>query len=289
MDIVQEQNTPDILRLLAAQKQMYSQAKLIHFVRVVIVLLLELAAPFVILNKPQWRDALELVGALLTLISALILNGIETTKVRQAATVQEQLDVHLFRLPWNRTLVGTEVTSELINRAANQYTGGEDKIRDWYPDPSGMPYPKDALLCQRTNLVWGVRLQSTYAFALLIVTVGYLLIGLWFGRHEDLVAYLVAILVPALPALLEAIDTYKRHTESAREKTDLLEHVDDLLHDKTVIGLPSQAVDECRRVQDAIYVLRSTKPLVPDWWYRLWRNRFDVDARAAVEDLKKRL
>ncbi len=289
MDIAQEQNAPESLRLLAAQKRMYSQAKLVHFARVVTVLLLELAAPFVILNMPGWKDGLELTGALLTLISALILNGIETTRVRQAATVQEQLDVYLFTLPWNRTLVGPEVTSELIGRAANEYKGGADKIRDWYPDPSGAPYPKDVLLCQRTNLVWGVRLQSSYAYALLVVTIGYLLIGLWFGRKEDLLAYMVAILIPALPALLEAIDTYKRHTESVREKTDLLAHVEDLLRDKSKTTRLAHTVDECRRIQDALYVLRSTKPLVPDWWYRLWRTRFDVDARATVQDLKKNL
>jgi len=289
MDIAQEQNSLESLRLLAAQKRMYSQAKLIHFARVVAVLLLELAAPFVALGRPEWKEKLELGGAFVTLISAFILTGIETSRVRQAATVQEELDTHLFRLPWNRTLVGAEVAPEFINRAVSGYRGGEDKIRDWYPDPSGAPYPKDVLLCQRTNLVWGVRLQSTYAYALLALTLGYLLIGLWVGRHENLPAYAVAILVPALPALLEAIDTYRRHTESVREKTELLAHVEDLLHDKSKATRPTQTVDACRRVQDAIYLLRSTKPLVPDWWYWLWRKRFDMDARAAVHELKKRL
>jgi len=71
--------------------------------------------------------------------------------------------------------------------------------------------------------------------------------------------------------------------------TDLLAHVEDLLRDKSKTTRLAHTVDECRRIQDALYVLRSTKPLVPDWWYRLWRNRFDVDARAAVQDLKKNL
>jgi len=61
MDIAQEQNMPGCLRLLAAQKVMYSQAKLIHFARVVTVLLLELVAPFVILNQPTWRDKLTVL------------------------------------------------------------------------------------------------------------------------------------------------------------------------------------------------------------------------------------
>jgi len=52
---------PGCLRLLAAQKVMYSQAKLIHFARVVTVLLLELVAPFVILNQPTWRDKLTVL------------------------------------------------------------------------------------------------------------------------------------------------------------------------------------------------------------------------------------
>ncbi len=168
MNIAQEQNTSENLRLLAAQKRMYSLAKRIHFVRIAAVLLLELAAPFVVIALPDWRDGLELVGAVLTLISALILTDIEANRVKQAATVQEELDVQLFQLPWNKTLVGHEVAPELINRAAKEYKGGDDKIRDWYPDPGGVPYPKDAFLCQRTNLMWGVRLQSNYAYTLVI-------------------------------------------------------------------------------------------------------------------------
>ncbi len=291
MDIAQEQNTPESLRLLAAQKRLYSQAKRIHFVRIVAVLLLELAAPFVVLTKPKWKEGLELIGALLTLISALVLSGIETGRVKQAAVVQEQLDVHLFRLPWNEMLVGREVAPELINRAASEYRGGDAKIRDWYPDPSGSAYPKDVLLCQRTNLVWGVRLQSLYAYTLLALTAGYLLFGLVIGisRRERLLEYMVAILVPALPALLEAIDTYKRYTESAQEKVELLARIEDLLQDKRNPTRLAQTIDECRRIQDAIYILRSTRPLVPDWWYELWRKKFDIDARAAVQDLKRRI
>jgi len=289
MDIAQEQNTPESLRLLAAQKRLYSQAKRIHFVRIVAVLLLELAAPLVVLTKPDWKEGLELIGALLTLISALVLNGIETGRVKQAAVVQEQLDVHLFRLPWNKMLVGREVAPESIIRAASEYRGGDAKIRDWYPDPGGSAYPKDVLLCQRTNLVWGVRLQSLYAYTLLVITAGYLLFGLVIGRSERLLEYMVAILVPALPALLEAIDTYKRHTESAREKAELLARVEDLLQDKSKTTSLAQTIDECRRIQDSIYILRSTRPLVPDWWYELWRKKFDMDARAAVQDLKRRI
>ncbi|HZU70925.1 MAG TPA: S-4TM family putative pore-forming effector [Ktedonobacteraceae bacterium] len=288
MDIAQEQNTPESLRLLAAQKRLYSLAKRLHFVRIAAVLLLELAAPFVVLAMPAWRDGLELVGAVLTLVSALLLIGIEAGRVKQAATVQEQLDVHLFQLPWNETLVGQEVAPELINSAANEYKGGSDRIRDWYPDPGGVLYPKDALLCQRTNLMWGVRLQSTYAYTLLGITVGYLLVGVLIGilKQESLMAYLVALLVPALPALLEAIDTFRRHTESAREKAELLAHVEALLKDKK---RPQRLIEECRRIQDSIYLMRSTRPLIPDWWYELWRSKFDLDAREGVQALKKRL
>lgn len=278
------------MRLLRAQNRMYRQAKRIHFARIIAVLALELAAPFVVLTKPEWKDGLELVGALLTLISALILSGIETDTVRQAATVQEQLDVHLFQLPWNTVLVGSEVAPELIHRASCAYKGSEQTLRNWYPNTSGVAYPKDALLCQRTNLMWGVRLQRGYAYALIGLTAGYLLLGIIIGlaRGESFWAYLVAILVPALPALLEAIDTYKRHTESAQEKAELLAYITTVF-DRARTAQSAILVDECRHIQDAIYITRSTRPLVPDWWHRVWRSRYDADARAAVEDLKKRI
>jgi hypothetical protein len=285
--IAEEQNTPGSLELLAAQKRMYSEAKRVHFTRIIAVLLLEFAAPFVVLARPEWKEGLELTGGLLALVSALVLNGTESDRVKQAATVQEQFDTQLFRLPWNKALAGRKVAREIIHRAAKAYTGGEAKIRNWYPDPSGAPYPKVALLCQRTNLVWSIRLQKRYATALLVITVLYLLFGLVIGRNEVVPEYLVAIFIPAVPAILEAIETYKRHLRSSQEKEEILAHIEDLLDEVGNSMHPSRLVEECRRIQDAIYLQRSGKPLVPDWWYEIWREKFDADARAAVDDLKR--
>lgn len=287
MSIAERQNSPENLKLLAAQNRMYSDAKRVHFTRVLTAIGLELAAPFIVLVKPDWKDGVELAGAVATVISALILSGVETAGIQQAATVQEEFDTNLFRLPWNRTLVGSKVAPELIDTADRRFRRNRDKLRDWYADPGKTAYPRDVLLCQRANLAWGARLQRSYAQAFNTFTIGYVIFGLGIGiiTQQSLLAYVVAIVVPALPALLEGIDTYRRHNESAESKERLQEHVTDLLEKRDSMP-PADLVGECRRIQDSIFVLRSTRPLVPNWWYELRRKDHEAAMRAAVERLR---
>jgi len=286
MTIVQRQNRPDNIRLLAAQRHMYSRAKLVHNIYAGAGLTLEFIAPWVILWAPDAKVTLDIVGAVAILLS-ILLGRIVGDMVKQAATVQEQFDVDVFDLPWNRTLVGNKITPELIHAADAAFTGDRRKLENWYANTDNLPRPLDVLVCQRSGLVWDRRLRRSYAALFNAVTVGYLAFGIVIGvvTHQMLSGYIAALFIPSVPALLEGVRIVKEHSEIATEEERISDDVLDLwergLDDPT-----AATIDECRRLQDCTYIKRSRGPLVPDRWYWLFQERHEKDMRATVAELK---
>jgi len=95
MDIAQQQTTVENIRLLAAQRHIYSTVKHLSLVHTVGVLALELVAPWLLLWRPDSKTVLELVGVVTAVVSRLVLGRIESERIRRAATIQEQFDVGL--------------------------------------------------------------------------------------------------------------------------------------------------------------------------------------------------
>jgi hypothetical protein len=284
--IAQRQNLPENLRLLAAMRQMYSRAKLLHKIYAGAGLVLEFIAPWVILWRPGAKVALDIIGAIAILLS-LLLRRFVGDVVKRAATVQEQFDVQVFDLPWNRTLVGKTVTPELIHDADEAFKGNRDKLKNWYGDPGDLPRPLDVLVCQRSGLVWDRRLRQSYALLFNAVTIGYLIAGIVAGviTGQQLFAYIVALLTPSLPALVEGFKIVKEHREVADEEERVSGDILDLW--ERGLDEPTAAtIDECRRLQDYNYIKRSRGPLVSDWWYWRFRDRDEATMRSTMAELR---
>jgi hypothetical protein len=216
-----------------------------------------------------------------------VLEGIEAKTIRRAAAIQEQFDVALFKLPWNGVLVGNMLSPELIISADNSLTGDRENLKGWYADTSNVAYPLDVLLCQRASLVWDWRLRRHYAWGIAILTT--LLFGLGVilavATNLALLDYLLVFLIPSLAALLKGIEVVRAHFRIAGEK-ERIERAISVLWEAGLQDATSVSREECRHIQDCIYVLRRKSPLVPDQWYAWLRDTYRVDMKSAVAELK---
>jgi len=287
MSIFELQNTSASLRLLASQRHLYTQAKHLQRWRVIGTIGLAAIAPLIYYLVPNSKAVLAGIGGVWLLVSRVVLEGIETKKIKQAAKIQEQFDVDLFKLPWNRVLVGNRLSPELISSADKSFTGDRERLKDWYADTGNVPYPLDVLLCQRANLVWDWRLRRHFAWGISILTT--LLFGLGIvlavATNLTLLDYLLALLIPSLAALLKGIEVARAHFKTAAEK-ERIEIEISVLWETGLKDPTSVSKEQCRRIQDCIYVLRSKGPLVPDQWYTWLRDRYQVDMQSAVAELK---
>jgi hypothetical protein len=156
---------------------------------------------------------------------------------------------------------------------------GVDKVRDWYPAHEDMAWPTSVLVCQRSNAVWARRQHRLYAYVLYGLAASWWLIGVIVAavHGATLTEYLVTIALPSLPALLDAAEFARAHAADA-DKRQLLEDQTDALRRS---GNATEL--DLREIQDQLFSLRRGAPLVPGWFYKIVRGRFEADMRYAAK------
>ena len=266
--IFDSQNEEPRLRMLAAQRRLYSDAKVASVSRLVVLAVGSIGATLTALAFP---DARGVVGAVFTFVLAavqLVGSAREKRCNRNAAAVQEQFDVEVFGLPWNDLLIDRP-TPTLIADAARRYNG-PDTLRDWYPDTDGVHRPLDVLICQRTNVGWGASLHRAWAVTLAagVATVAgvAILIGMVGGlKVTDFLLAVLLPLLPLLPLLREGYEAFVAHRDSADEKTSVEQKIMALWREG-LAGSDGVTVADCRKVQDRIVMLRLANAVIPDWF-----------------------
>ena len=280
-DLTTLQNSDSSIRLLAAQRRLYSEAKKWQALRMVGAIALTALSPLILFLWPSGKVYFAFVGGLLTLLSVFALERLEKQKTRYAANAQEQFDTSLFGLPWNGILVGPKTSLEVIASAARAREDTKD-LENWYADPGEVPLPVAALMCQRSNLVWDWRLRRAYATALAAIAIAIFASGIVLAlvTRQTLLDYILILLVPSLPALQVTIGQIVKHHEVASTKEDLADKLSGYFPVDTRQDVIDQAFS--RTVQDRIYSLRATNAFVPDWFYQLLHKRYEADMKEAI-------
>ena len=199
-------------------------------------------------------------------------------------------DVNLFGLQWNEIMIENRAPLELIHSAERSFPGDREKLKNWYPDIKGIPSPLDILLCQRANLVWDWRLHVHYGKLMCTGVVIFYISITWLSiiTQQMAVEYVFGLLLPSLPIILQGIEITTTHFKTADKKKSMEVKISHLW-DIALQNLSFVTKEKCRQIQDFIYRLRSEGPLVPDWWYNLLRDKYEIDMCSVIKELKARI
>lgn len=284
--ISERQNDPDNLRVLMAARQRHEDAKRLHAARALGTLLLAALSPVVAFMVPQSAIYLGAAGGAWVLLARAFLLGAEQRAIRDGAVLQEQFDCQVFGIPWNRAL-GRHYPDEDLIATARRWKD-VSKLRDWYPSVSGLTFPFDVLVCQRSSAVWGRRLHREYAVVVGSLTGLWLMTGIVISllTQTSLATYLLAIFLPSQAALLDGIDVVRAHRNASRSKA-AIEAAADLAIEAshTAVRTPSLL----RLLQDRIFQVRADAPIVSELWYRWRRKTYEADMEEAANQLARRL
>jgi hypothetical protein len=103
------------------------------------------------------------------------------------------------------------------------------------------------------------------------------------ATNQHLPTYILAVLFPSLAALHEGWKLAGDHRQVAEDQERVEREIRQYsLH---TIDAPQVNLDDCRRIQDSVYINRRRGPLVPDWYYWLLRPRFERDMKTTASDL----
>jgi hypothetical protein len=281
--IAARQNLPASFDLLAAQRQLYSEAKQLRRVRACSVVVMAVIGVVVPLVAPGLVKAAGVLG-LIVAVAQWIIGIVEKRRTKMAATIQEQFDTSVFPLPWN-SLLGNRVDPEDVVAAARRFTGDRNDLMNWYCVPTEAPRPLDILLCQRSNLRWDAALRRSYALAVVAGLLGlYAAIvtaAIWLDLSR---VEFISILVSTAGVLLFGVDTIWTHYQHSTSQFDLKRKVEAAC-EKARGRQRSLAVADVRAIQTEIHRQRVTALTVPDYFYRRKRDQFELEMREAVDRL----
>lgn len=284
--ITQRQDQPDHLQRLLAYSHLYRIAQRWRRIRTCGTFLLAVAAPLIALAVPATAETLAAISAGWLVLGRTALTALERHAIAKAVSAHEFYDTRLFRLSWNTALAGRPPIPDDIATAA-AHIRDDARYKKWYDvDLDDVPWPADVLLCQRQSAVWSRRDHHAYGVTVLVTGLAWFGIGLITAIIIDLslTDYLIKVFLPSSPAFLDSIELAREHWRHASAR----ERVEQDIHDlwDTYRNDPgSLPVEECRKIQDAAYLLRRDGPRVPGLFYRIRRVRSSASTRAGTQTL----
>lgn len=285
----ERQNHTDALRLLIAQRRMYNVAKRWQSARWIGVMIIGIAAPVMAIVVPQAAVAVGAVAGAWLFFGRTAFAWGESLKMGKAAAVQEDFDRYVFAMPVTITRSTAPTLEDIAavagDRAQTLDVARREKLLDWYPINSEATGVISVAVSQRANAAYSDRLlravvtvwsTASLGWALLMTIVS-LVAGLSLGT------FLLGVLLPVLPACLDAFEYIRSTFLAARDRRDLAATIETRLRTGT------KPVDgqELLVWQERIYELRQTTPQIPNWLYRTLRPRNEAAMHAAAEHLTR--
>lgn len=295
-NIPQEQNAQDKLEMLAAQRQLYSDAKNLYTISVVIAVPVVIGWSILVAVIPELAVYAALWGIIATLLEIVVLSPLRNSKQEKAAKIQQIFDCQVLEFNWKSLNCGIKVEPELIVETSNRYKRKHKSfsvLENWYPVSVGqLPLHLARIICQRSNVWWDAKLRRRYSklilAILIILTIIILLIGLVGGfTVEKLV---LAVLAPLLPTFVLGLRQYKEHNQAASRLDRLRENAQIIVNKVAGKNMSQQEIEtESYSLQTEIYDNRRRSPLIFDWIYSRLKRKDEEQMNKGAEILVKEL
>jgi hypothetical protein len=290
-DIAKLEQEPRQLQRLAAQRQLYSTAKKIFGIQLLLSGPVAIGWSLAVVVSPQMRWIAAVWGVLVSSFDVLWLTPWQKRLRERAAKIQEAFDCDVLQLPWNDIKTGRRPDPELVKEQADKYQkaqAGLPPLTDWYaPVVSELPLEVGRVICQRANCWWDSKQRRRYAawviVSVIIVTLLMVCLGVVGGLTVE--KLFPAIILPLSPALLLGLRQFSEQTEAANRLDKLKDHAESLWLDSWNGAARPELTSRSRALQDEIFENRKRSPLVFDWIFRRLRDDYDAQVNHGAEEL----
>ena len=274
------QNGEEGLKLLRARTHIYTCAKRMMVIQLLLTVIVPIAGAVLVLFRPEFRAHVAAASLAIVIFDPLVLDRQYKLLIKRAAKIAEQFDCTVLSLPWDQFTVGDRIDAEDIHAAARAYATHHDdaNLLGWYPESVGAaPLHLARIICQRANLRYDSELRRSYAVIIQII-VWVLSCGLAaYGLFQNMqMRDLVLSMAPAAPLLAWAAREYYRQRDTADLLEDLKKEAEKLWAQAQVGACDADGcLQKSREFQNAIYARRATSQLVMPFLYQIKRSRLE--------------
>lgn len=290
--ISEAQDEESALRRLAAQRQLYSEAKTFQFFHLTIAVPMTVIVFTLAVVFPSFQEFATIWGIVLVLIDIWLFSRTENALHLRAAKIQELFDCDVLNIPWNDLKCRSKPDPEDIAEHSGKYlkkTSNFDELKKWYsPEANELPLFLSRIVCQRSNVTWESRLRRRYATGITVLMTFLVLaiVSIGFARNLSINSILVNLVVPLLPAFAWGIPQIMKNLDAVKDIDSLKEAIDKIWDNAFSLRLSKQELaDAARSIQDEIYDHRRSKPLVFDWIYSKFRLKDETLMNQGTSEL----
>lgn len=279
--IAMRQNEEKAITMLAAQRQLYNDAKRFDAISVMLSVWLPFVMALILLFLPEesnWKSVSYILAIVSMLFSFVVGKRIDDKK-KLAAYIQQKFDVYVYNMPWNERSFGKDknVNQDIVTYSKHVMENDEEKKRlhNWYtPAVDNKELLTGILLCQRENFGWDVGLRKRYRLVSVIMIVllcsVVLAMGLWKNESVAMLLWRLAFIVPMLEWLFDTVKTLNKDMERLIELDEIINN-----------DVP-KTMDELQDIQKMIFEHRKECYAIPNFIYQIFKDNDEDTARRVV-------
>jgi hypothetical protein len=291
MNIVQRQEMQENIELLAAQRNLYSRAKNIIGLQIMLCGPIAVCAVITTVAAPELKGYVALWGILVVVFDLFVFTPWVKKLRDNAARIQELFDTKVLGLDWNEISVGKRPEPELIHEEAKKHGMEGAKIvalRQWYPLViDKVPEICGVIICQRSNVWWDARMRRKYALSIrvLLVSIAIGLIGYGLFEKKDMFEFLTYIVAPLASTYVFGYRQIMEHGDAA-DRLEKLKELTEKIWSDAVSGMDTASLKlKCRMLQDQIFDHRKRNPPIFDSLFRWFRDGDELLMNKGAESL----
>ncbi|MCR5226123.1 MAG: hypothetical protein K6E27_02770 [Eubacterium sp.] len=279
------QNEEHSIEMLAAQRELYREAKIFNYLSVSMSVWIPFVLSIVLLFIPAYSP-LGGVSYILSITSAIlsfITDKVIRDKKKLAAMIQQKFDIYVYRMPWDERIFGKNknLNDQIVTyskRILNTYQERES-LTNWYASSIDEKEINEAILaCQRENVCWDVGLRKRFVkgIALIIILLCTLVFIMGIVRNESIIRLLwrLAFVAPMVKWLLSTVS-------QLRIDINDLDELDNSINESTI-----KSMEDLQDIQKCIFDHRTKSYIIPDFFYKLFKDS-DEDRMSRIASMNR--
>lgn len=277
--IAARQNEQSNIIKLAAQRQLYRDVNGIEIINVILTVIVPIGFSFLQDVIGFGKTIAGIVALIMLGLSFVFINWQKKKKIL-AATIQQEFDINVYSMVWDRRLFGKRknLNGEIAAASKKIMLNEREKetLKNWYrPEVDALPLEDGIAACQKENFSWDAGLRRRYKVFLIVLLFVIIVIHVVLGiiKAEQLQEFLLR-LVTISSALKWIITTL----DGINEDLNRMEEIEWSVYSNEMKTLGDLVV-----TQRNIFENRKVATKIPDWFYRIFKNNDEDRERRTLE------
>ena len=276
-DIRERQNSEQSLDRLAAQRFLYRQVKIVENLRLVSVFFVAvLLLTGLAVEMSLFSQGATMAVVLLWFVDQVVLVRCADRMKEEAAAIQEDFDCFVLDISWPEHLGVARPTRdrvEELTRRASSAGLTRKELADWY---CAEDIPVEAvaaqLHCQRVNCHWDRRLRREWLWSVRLTMGALVVVCVAVGATVGVTLLDVVLGAAAGIRFLTWLLLEQRAQSVAQKRVEYLHGY----LSRAEVERGQMTPCDVRLVQAAIFEHRRVCPTVPEWFFRIRKEAYEV-------------